>query len=77
MPPAFVLPKYDLKKAGVLVEKFEARLRAQGRQSGGRYRGKLPPSTADSQAIAGACTTERNIRKGEVEFRSRCKVGCP
>jgi hypothetical protein len=36
-----LVPKYELKKAKRLVEKFEARLRAQGRQKVGKSRGKL------------------------------------
>jgi hypothetical protein len=40
--PTFV-PKCEMGKARALVARFEARLRAQGRQRGGRQRGKLPP----------------------------------
>jgi hypothetical protein len=35
-----LVPKYELGKAKVLVEKFEARLQARGRQRRGKQRGK-------------------------------------
>jgi hypothetical protein len=49
---ATLVPKCELGKAKVLVDKFEARLRAQCRQRGGKRRGRLPPSKASKQAIA-------------------------
>jgi hypothetical protein len=38
---ATLVPKYELKKAKALVDKFEARLRAQGQQRRRRRRGRL------------------------------------
>ena len=59
------MPKCELGKVKVLVDKFEARLRAPCRQRGGKRRGRLPPSTAGKQTIAGACTTgETQQQKG-------------
>ena len=51
---ATLVLKSELGKAKVLVDKFEARLRAQCRQRGGKRRRRLPPSKAGKQAIAGA-----------------------
>jgi hypothetical protein len=42
---ATLVPKYELGKAKVLVDKFEARLQAQCRQMGGK-RQMQPPSKA-------------------------------
>ena len=59
------MPKCELGKAKVLVDKFEARLQAQCRQRGRKRRGRLPPSTAGKQAIAGArATGETQQKKG-------------
>ena len=40
---ATLVPKCELGKAKVLVDKFEARLQAHCRQGGGKRRGRLPP----------------------------------
>jgi hypothetical protein len=53
-----LVPKYELKKAKGLVDKFEARLRAQGRQRGGKRRGRLLPSKSGHKAAMGS-TGER------------------
>ena len=47
---ATLVPKYALKKAKRLVDKFEARLRAQRRQRDKRGRGRLPRSKLGRQA---------------------------
>lgn len=41
---ATLVPKYDLVKAKVLVDKFEARIRVQCRQRGGKRQGRMPLS---------------------------------
>ena len=62
---ATLVPKYELGKAKVLVDKFEARLRAQCRQRGGKRRRGLPPSNAGKQTIAVArATGETQQKKG-------------
>jgi hypothetical protein len=62
---ATLMPKCELGKAKGLVDKFEARLRAQCRQRGGKRRGRLPPRKAGKQAIAGAYATgETQQKKG-------------
>jgi hypothetical protein len=43
---ATLVPKYELGKAKVLVDKFEAQLQVQCRQRGGKRRGRLPLSKA-------------------------------
>jgi hypothetical protein len=60
---ATLVPKCELGKAKVLVDKFEARLRAQRRHRGGKRRGRLPPSKAGKQAIAGAHATSETQEK--------------
>jgi hypothetical protein len=54
---ATLVPKYELGKAKVSVDKFEARLRAHCRQRDGKRRGRLPPPKAGKQAIVGDCAT--------------------
>jgi hypothetical protein len=49
---ATLVPKCELGKAKVLVDKFEARLRAQCRQKGGKRRGRLPPSNCGEESRA-------------------------
>jgi hypothetical protein len=49
---ATLVPKYDMGKARALVARFEAGLRAQHKQKGGKGRGRLLPSKADKQAAA-------------------------
>jgi hypothetical protein len=61
---ATLVPKNELGKAKPLVEKFEARFRAQCRQRGGKRRGRLPPSKAGKQAISGARVTGETQQKG-------------
>ena len=46
------MPKSEMGKARALVARFEAGLRAQRRQRGGKYRERLPPSKAGKQATA-------------------------
>jgi len=60
---ATLVPKYELGTAKALVEKFEARLRAQCRQRGGKRRG-LPPPKAGKQAIRGAHVGDMQQKKG-------------
>jgi hypothetical protein len=60
---ATLVPKYDLGKAKVLVDKFEAQLRAQCRQRVGERRGRLPPPKAGKHAIAGARATGKTQQK--------------
>jgi hypothetical protein len=59
---ATLVPKYELGKAKVLVDKFEARLRAQERQTGGKGRGRLPQSKAGRRAAVGAHATRQKQR---------------
>jgi hypothetical protein len=62
---ATLVPKCDMRKARALIARFEARLRAQGRQRGGNGRGRLLPSKAAKQAAAGAWATgEMQQKKG-------------
>jgi hypothetical protein len=49
-----LVPKSEMRHAAALVARFEAGLRAQRRHKGGRGRGRLPPSKAGKQAVAGA-----------------------
>lgn len=56
---ATLVPKYELKKARALVDKFEARLRAQGRQRDGKVPGRLPQSKAGQQVVVRADTMSR------------------
>ncbi len=60
---ATLVPKYELRKVKVLVDKFEARLQAQSRQRGGKRRGRLHPPKAGKQAIAGTCATGETQQK--------------
>jgi hypothetical protein len=59
------VPKYEIGKAKALVARFEAGLRAQGKQKGGKGRGRLPPSIQGKRAIVGVRT------KGEMQKRGR------
>jgi hypothetical protein len=45
---ATLVPEYELKNAKALVDKFEARLRAQGRQRVGKGRGCLRQGQASN-----------------------------
>jgi hypothetical protein len=63
-----LVPKYHLKNATALVNKFEARLRAEARQCNGTWRGQrrgeLPTSQAGRLVVVGACkTSETQQRK--------------
>lgn len=51
---ATLVPKFEMGKARALVARFEAGLRAQREQMGEQGRGRLPPSNAGKQAVAGA-----------------------
>ena len=62
---ATLVPKCELGKAKVLVDKFEARLRAQCRQRGGKRQGRLPPPKAGKQAIVVARATGETQQKKE------------
>ena len=57
---ATLVPKYELGKAKALVDKFEARLRAQARQGDRRRR---PQSKAGQQTVVGAHATGRMQQK--------------
>jgi hypothetical protein len=61
---ATLLPEYELPKAKALVEKFEARLRAQARQKDidGEWQGRVPDSKAGRQAIVGASIMRQQKR---------------
>ena len=62
---ATLVPKCELGKAKVLVDKFKAQLQAQCRQRGRKRRGRLPPPKAGKQAIVVACATgETQQKKG-------------
>lgn len=62
---ATLVPKCELGKAKVLVDKLEARLQAQCKQKGGGKRRSLSPSKASKQANAGArATGETQQEKG-------------
>jgi hypothetical protein len=52
------VPKCETGKARALIARFEAGLRAQRKQKGGKGRGRLFPSTAGKQAETRA-TEER------------------
>jgi hypothetical protein len=52
-----LVPKYEMGKASALVARFEAGLRAQRKQKGGKGRGRLLPSKAGKQAAAGVRAT--------------------
>jgi hypothetical protein len=47
---ATLVSKYEIGKARALVARFEARLRAQGKQRGGKGRGRMLPSNTGIQA---------------------------
>jgi hypothetical protein len=58
-----LVPKYEMGKARALVARFEARLRAQRKQKGGKGRGRLLPSKAGKQAAAGVRATGQTQEK--------------
>jgi hypothetical protein len=47
-----LVPKYEMGKARAFVARFEAGLRAQRKQKGGKGRGRLLSSKAGKQAVA-------------------------
>jgi hypothetical protein len=59
-----LVPEYELPKAKALVEKFEARLQAQGRQKdgNGKGQGNAPKSKIGQQAMVGASITRQQKR---------------
>ena len=59
------MPKYEIGKARALVARFEAGLRAQGKQNSRKGCGRLPLSKPGKQAIAQVYT------KGETQKRGR------
>jgi hypothetical protein len=62
---ATLVPKFDMWNARALVARFEARLRAQSRQSGGRGQGRRHPSKAGEQTVTEARSTgETQQKKG-------------
>jgi hypothetical protein len=66
------MPKCELGKAKGLVDKFEARLRAQCRQRGGKRRGRLPLPKIGKRATAGArATGETQQKKGQGRPRNQ------
>ena len=57
------MPKCEMGNARALITRFEARLRAQGRQRGKIGRERLPLLKADKQATAGARVTGKTQQK--------------
>jgi len=57
------VPKYEMGKARALVTRFEAGLRAQGMQKGGKGHRRLPPWKPGKRAIAGVCTKGETQKK--------------
>ena len=58
-----LVPKSEMGKARALVARFEAELRAQRKQKGGKGRGRLLPSKAGKQAAAGVRGTGQTQEK--------------
>ena len=58
-----LVPKSEMRKARALVARFEAGLRAQRKQKGGKGRGRLLPSKAGKQAAAGVRATGQTQEK--------------
>jgi hypothetical protein len=58
-----LVPKSEMGKASALVTRFEAGLRAQRKQKGGKGRGRLFPSKAGKQAAVGVCATGQTQEK--------------
>jgi hypothetical protein len=59
---ATLVPKYDIGKARALVARFEAQLRAQGRQRGGKGRERLPLLKAGKGTHATGKTQQKRGR---------------
>jgi hypothetical protein len=71
---ATLMPKCELRKAKGLVDKFEARLRAQCRPRGEKRRGRLPPPKTGKQATAGArAAGETQQEKGQGRPRKQVR----
>jgi hypothetical protein len=60
---ATLVSKYEMGKARALVARFEAQLRAQGKQRSGKGRGRLLPSNAGKQATGGVHATGETQQK--------------
>jgi hypothetical protein len=58
-----LVPKHEMGKARALVARFDAGLRAQGKQKGGKGRGRLPPSKPGKRAIAQVRTKGETQKK--------------
>ena len=58
-----MVPKYEIGKVRALVARFEARLRAQRKQKGGKGRGRLLSSKAGKQAAARVRATGQTQEK--------------
>jgi hypothetical protein len=56
------VPEYDMGKARALIARFEAQLRAQGRQRGGKSRERLPLLKAGKGAHATGKTQQKRGR---------------
>jgi hypothetical protein len=69
-----LVPKYHLKNAKALVEKFEARLRVQGRQRDGTGRGKLPTSKLVQQGVMRPSITANGTQHKRPRGRPRKHV---
>jgi hypothetical protein len=54
---ATLVPKYEMGKARALIARFEAGLRADGRQRVRKGRERHPLLKASKKAITGACAT--------------------
>jgi hypothetical protein len=67
---ATLVPKYELGKAKALVEKFEARLRAQARQRNGKRRNRVVDP--GSMCKASYCQGQLDMEKLQRSFM--CKV---
>ena len=57
------MPKSEMGRARALVARFEAGLRAQRKQKGGKGRRRLSPPKAGKHVIAGACATGKTQQK--------------
>jgi hypothetical protein len=69
-----LVPKSEMGKARALVARFEAGLRAQRKQKGGKGRGRLLPSKAGKRAAAGVRTTGQTQQKGRGRPRKEAGV---
>jgi hypothetical protein len=67
-----LVSKCEMGEAKALVARFEAELRARGKQIGGKGCRKLPPPIPGKRAIAGVRTKGKTQKM--VDLGSRCKV---